>query len=189
MKSGKSLVIIVFLLILGLYFAACRKDIPIGSFSPSPVTLLKPHGFNPLLPVDNNPLTREGIELGRRLFYDPILSGDGTQSCASCHHQKDAFTDNGLKVSTGIKGIAGTRNSMPLFNLNWHDKGFFWDGRAATLRDQILMPIEDPVEMASSVNDALNRVNASAQYNTLFYKAFGKKTASRVELAKAIEHF
>jgi cytochrome c peroxidase len=189
MNKNKAFILFGIVFFLAFYFIGCRKDPIIRSFTPTPFTLSKPYTFLPFLPVNDNPMTKEGIQLGRMLFYDPILSENGTLSCEGCHNQAFAFTDNGLRVSEGIKGIAGTRNSMPIFNLNWHDKGFFWDGRAATLREQILMPIEDPIEMASTVNNALKRINSNSTYPSLFYKAFGVNQATEVELAKAIEQF
>ncbi|HEY1050856.1 MAG TPA: MbnP family protein, partial [Prosthecobacter sp.] len=102
------------------------------------------HPFNPAitqrfpqvkLPSDN-PLTQEGVALGRRLFHDPRLSINGTQSCASCHDQAHAFADP-RQFSLGAEGHVGKRNAMPLFNLAWHT-AFFWDGRAPTLRQQVL---------------------------------------------------
>jgi len=187
-NRSKVYIIVSLGVLFSAYFLACKKDPVYQNYQTTPVKLERPQFFLPFLPVDNNELTEEGIELGRFLFYDPILSEDGSQSCASCHNQIYAFTDK-LTTSVGIKGIAGSRNSMSLFNLNWHDKGFFWDGRAATLRQQILMPIEDPIEMASTVTGALERINAKPFYNELFYKAFGKQKATADELAKAIEQF
>lgn len=187
MKVGKW--ILLLFLLLTVYLISCKKDPAIQNYSPKPYSLEEPDFF-PLFPAsNNNQLTQEGVELGRMLFYDPILSQDSTQSCASCHNQKKAFTDNGLAVSVGIKGIAGSRNSMPLFNLNWHTRGFFWDGRSPTLQEQILVPIEDPIEMASTIEGALGRINNSKRYSNEFFKAFGVKKATEVELAKAIEQF
>ncbi|MEW6157452.1 MAG: cytochrome-c peroxidase, partial [Verrucomicrobiota bacterium] len=87
----------------------------------------------PALPRDN-PLTEEGVALGRQLFHDPQLSINHTQSCASCHQAEAAFIDAGRRFSIGAEGKVGSRNSMPLFNLAWKSS-FFWDGRAATLRE------------------------------------------------------
>ncbi len=95
-------------------------------------------------PEDNEP-TAAGVALGKRLFHDTRLSINNTQSCASCHHQAAAFAEP-LAVSRGAEGQNGSRNAMPLFNLAWKP-GFFWDGRAPTLRDQVLRPIQDPLEM------------------------------------------
>ncbi len=90
----------------------------------TPYVLQVPTGFpQPALPEDN-PLTVEGILLGRQLFYDPILSLDSSQSCGSCHNADYGFTDNGLKYSVGVDGSEGDRNSMPLHNLAWHHAFF-----------------------------------------------------------------
>ena len=70
---------------------------------------------------ENNTLTEEGVALGKKLFFDPILSIDSTISCGSCHSQDFAFSDNGKAVSVGVRGQVGVRNSPPLFNLAWHE--------------------------------------------------------------------
>ena len=107
--------------------------------APTPFTFENPSTLTQVaVPVDN-PLTEEGIYLGRLLFYDPIISLDSSQSCASCHHQDRAFTDPD-RLSRGVTGALGTRNSMALFNLLWHKDGFFWDGRANTLKKQVIDP-------------------------------------------------
>jgi cytochrome c peroxidase len=101
-----------------------------------------------LLP-DDVPITDLGIELGRRLFFDPILSLDSTISCASCHDPALAFTD-GRAQAIGINGRIGRRGSLSLANVGYYHTGFFWDGRATTLEEQILHPIRDSLEMASN---------------------------------------
>ncbi|MSU37008.1 MAG: hypothetical protein EXS36_18305 [Pedosphaera sp.] len=101
--------------------------------TPYPLTLSR-YFPQPMLPLDN-PLTEEGVELGRRLFHDTSLSINNSQSCASCHRAEAAFTD-ARRFSLGAEGQAGARNSMPLFNLAWKNS-FFWDGRAPTLREQV----------------------------------------------------
>jgi len=182
---------IVILVVLGVSLLqfACRKDISLLPPNPDYVDFKRPFGFPAFIPPKDNRLTEQGILLGRMLFYDPILSEDSTQSCASCHHQSAAFAHTNTQFSIGINGNIGKRNSMALFNLNWHVRGFFWDGRAATLHEQTLMPIEDPTEMASSVPAALKRINGTVRYKQMFYKAFGVKEATSVELGKAIEQF
>lgn len=137
---------------------------------------------------EDNPLTREGVELGRRLFYDPFLSGDQTQSCGSCHSPKFGFTDNGNKVSEGIRGDLGTRNAMPIFNLIWNSS-FFWDSRAETLRELALMPIENPLEMDEDVDNLLVRLNVHELYPSLFKRAFDVEEIKDEHLAKALEQF
>ncbi len=115
----------------------------------------------PALPRDN-PLTEEGVELGRRLFNDPRLSINNRQSCASCHKEADAFSDT-INLSAGAEGHTGKRNTMPIFNLAWKSS-FFWDGRATTLRDQAKGPMENPVEMHETVTNVAAKLAASGDY-------------------------
>jgi cytochrome c peroxidase len=138
------------------------------------------------LPPDN-PLTEEGVALGRRLFFDPILSVNGTQSCSSCHQAEAAFSDP-RRVSTGAHGQPGTRNSMPLFNLAWAHSGMFWDGRAPSLRQQVLMPITDPTEMGESIDNVISKLQADATYPTDFRKAHSADITAET-LAKSLEQF
>jgi cytochrome c peroxidase len=146
----------------------------------------------PTMPIPaDNPLTAEGIELGRRLFYDPILSKDSTQSCASCHKQRLAFTD-GLQFSKGIDGIAGNRNAMSLVNLGYVNKGLFWDGRVKTLEQQALKPVEDPIEMHDIWQNVESKLRKHNDYPNRFRKAFGIGNKSEItkDLAvKAIAQF
>ena len=95
------------------------------------------------IPVDN-PLTKEGIALGRKLFYDPILSKDSMQSCSSCHKPELSFTDN-MPTSKGVDGFNGRRSSMNLLDAGFQTHGLFWDGRVNTLEEQALKPVEDPL--------------------------------------------
>lgn len=155
---------------------------------PTPYTFPPAPGLPQPITKADNPLTLEGITLGRALFYDPILSGDNTQSCASCHNPVDAFTDNGKIFSTGITGAIGSRNSMPIFNLMWNNR-YFWDGRAATLRQQVLMPIQDPVEMHENLPNAIAELSASSAYKERFGKAFGDEQITAERMAKALEQF
>ena len=142
----------------------------------------------PIIPADN-PQTEEGITLGRKLFFDPILSGDGTQSCASCHQPEHAFTDP-LQFSVGIDGESGTRNSMPIFNLAWNrTEKFFWDGRAISVEDQALQPVTNPIEMHNTWENAVNSLENDAEYPELFRKAFGTKEITKELAAKAIAQF
>lgn len=113
----------------------------------------------PALPLDN-PLTEEGVYLGALLFFDPRLSINGAQSCASCHERQAAFTDPGRPTSPGAEGQTGTRNTMPLFNLAWKPS-FFWDGRAPSLREQVLQPIQNPIEMHETLDNAVAKLKSS----------------------------
>ncbi len=144
----------------------------------------------PHLP-DDNPLSVAGVELGRRLFYDPILSADSTQSCSSCHQQQKAFTD-GLRVSTGILGLQGIRNSMSLVNLAYNVNGFFWDGRSASLEEQALVPVEDHLEMNNTWEEVEDRLRRHPEYPVRFKEAFGVDRYGQINrdlVVKAIAQF
>jgi cytochrome c peroxidase len=167
--------------------AACEKEIGPAKNS-TPYTLEIPMGFPQAAPPADNPLTVEGIALGRMLFYDPILSQDSTQSCSSCHNAEFGFTDFGKKYSTGIDGIEGTRNSMPISNLLWQSD-FFWDGRVKRLNLQALMPIEDPIEMHETLPRVVAKLNRQPRYQEAFRAAFGTKKASAETLGLALEQF
>ena len=141
----------------------------------------------PRLPLDN-PLTEEGVALGRKLFHDPILSVNGKQSCSSCHKPDAGFVDGDRPVSLGAKGGEGTRNSMPLFNLAWKEK-FFWDGRAPSLRSQVLMPIQSPAEMHESLPRVREKLRSHKEYPLLFERAFGAGQVDVSRMARALEQF
>lgn len=141
----------------------------------------------PVIPADN-PLTEEGVALGRLLFYDPILSGDNTQSCASCHKQQYSFSDGGVKFSLGIKGKPGRRNTMTLVNLVWQ-QDYFWDGRAMSLEELIKFPLTDSLEMAEDTSNLVKELNAHQYYPLYFEKAFGTKKVTFALAAKALSQF
>ncbi len=137
----------------------------------------------PSLPMDN-PLLKGRVELGARLFSDTRLSRTGEVSCASCHHTEKAFTD-GLARSVGVGGRVGDKNSMPLFNLAWKEK-FFWDGRAPSLRAQVLMPIESHEEMDDSLENVVMKLGSEAPR---FERAFGSPEITAEKIALALEAF
>jgi cytochrome c peroxidase len=126
------------------------------------------------------------IALGRLLFSDPILSKDKTVSCATCHKPAFAFADTSA-VSTGVDGKKGTRNTPSAMNLRL-DTSFFWDGRAKTLEEQALVPIENPDEMNLPVDEAVKRLKRNKKYNAYFKKIFNSEPTAEF-LAKAIAAF
>ena len=138
------------------------------------------------LPADN-PLTQEGVALGRQLFHDTRLSINGTQSCASCHDQTYAFAD-ARRFSLGAQQQVGKRNAMPLFNLAWQ-QSFFWDGRASTLREQVLMPIQDKNEMNETLENVIAKLSADSDSVAAFHRAFGSAEIKAESIAKALEQF
>ena len=139
------------------------------------------------LPADNR-LTLEGVELGRALFHETRLSFNNTQSCASCHDRGAAFADAGKRFSSGAEGQGGKRNAMPLFNLAWQTE-FFWDGRTKRLRDQVLEPILDPIEMHLPLDAAVKKLSGDARYEDQFAKAFGSSTITAERLGLALEQY
>lgn len=157
-------------------------------YNPTPFTLNYPQHFPPIsFPIDN-PLTVQGVELGRKLFYDPILSGDGTQACADCHKQANAFTDP-APFSTGIDGLQGNRNAMTIINLAWAPHSLFWDGRSTSLEHQALGPVVNPIEMHNTWKNASNKLKLHPQYPKLFYEAFGTANIDSNLVVKAIAQF
>jgi cytochrome c peroxidase len=135
------------------------------------------------VPADN-PLTEEAVQLGRRLFYDKRLSGDNTVSCSTCHVQHLAFTDGKAKA-VGISGQPLAFNSMSLANLLWGTQHFFWNGRAGTLEEQALVPIQGADEMAQDLDQLIGELEADDVYPDLFRKAYGKISADNIARALA----
>lgn len=153
----------------------------------TPYTLEVPKGFpTPNIPA-NNPMTEEGIKLGRFLFYEKKLSGDLTQSCGSCHFQDNAMSDFDAK-STGIDGLQTKRHAMVIFNLAWQEF-FFWDGRRATLEEQALDPVTDPVELNADWPTVISRLEATPMYPPLFEDAFGDDNITKERVGRAIAQF
>jgi cytochrome c peroxidase len=154
---------------------------------PSPYPFQSPPFFPPMdIPADN-PLTYEGIALGRHLFWETKLSGDNTQSCGSCHMPEHSFSDNN-QFSVGITGALGNRQSMALVNLGWA-YNYFWDGRAVTLEDQVIQPVENPIEMNETWVNALQELQADPLYPPLFEAAFGSTAITQDRAAKALASF
>lgn len=164
---------------------ACKKDKV--DYEPTPYQIDIPSHFPAMQIPEDNPMTIEGVELGRFLFYEVKLSGDNTMSCASCHAPASAFSDPN-QFSVGIDGIPGNRNSMALINLGWQTS-FFWDGRSKTLEDQILEPVPNPIEMHQEWKDAVAKLNADVKYRNRFFKAFGEEGIDSTKVAKAIAQF
>ncbi len=183
------------LLLFSILFVSCsNKDNTIEEeYTPIPYLLEVPELFQqkliaPLIPT-NNPLTEEGIALGKKLFFDKKLSKDNTQSCASCHNPRNSFTDS-LRFSLGVDGLPGSRNSMPLFNLAWNfnDK-FAWDGKELSLERQALEPVRNPIEMHSSWSNVTLRLQQDQEYPKMFLNAFGTERIDSALVTKAIAQF
>lgn len=136
-----------------------------------------------------NPITNDGATLGRVLFYDKKLSANGTISCASCHKQDKGFSDDAI-LSLGFNGGTTGRHSMTLINARFYQRGrFFWDERATTLEEQVLMPFQDPVEMGMTLEQVVSKVQEQSYYLELFQKAFGSTEITSDKISKALAQF
>ena len=154
-------------------------DIPVifGSLLPSPQ-----------IPTDN-PLTEEGITLGRKLFYDRLLSEDNSIACSSCHKATEGFSDQ-RTLSIGVTGETGLRNSMPLINLAWNTQNKFnWDGSALSLEEQILGPVINPVEMNNTWENVVASLSADENYRLEFEQVFNSQEITKELVTKAIAQF
>lgn len=167
--------------------SACRQEsVDAG---PKPIPFPQPTNFPPpVYDLSSNPLTQEGFELGRKLFYEVKFSRDNSISCGSCHLQANAFTHHGHDVSHGIDDKVGTRNSPPIQNLAW-SKSFFWDGGVFNLDLQPLAPIENPVEMDEKLPVVLEKLRKDPAYPPLFNRAFGTNEINTNRVLKAMSQF
>ena len=152
-----------------------------------------PGGGLTVLANDNMPLdnvtTDHGATLGRVLFYDKKLSANGTVACASCHDQEHGFADS-EQFSLGFDGGRTRRHSMGIINARWYQTGkFFWDERASTLEDQVLMPFQDEVEMGLTLEQLVSIVKTQPYYSTLFTNAFGDSDVTTDRISKALAQF
>lgn len=135
-----------------------------------------------------NPTTDAGVALGRRLFYDPILSGDDSLPCAGCHVQAFAFSDAGNAFSRGIHGDLGTVNAPAIVNAGFSAR-FFWNGRSPTLEAQALEPVPNEIEMDLPWNEAIAKLSAHPEYPQLFERAFGRPEIDADRVTQAIAQF
>jgi cytochrome c peroxidase len=190
--------LIFFALIIFFITFSCGKD-PVADpgdltsivYKPENYPLTIPAGLPSLSDSLLKALTRDGVQLGRHLFYDPILSSDSSMSCSSCHNPHLAFTDN-QALSLGVTGMLGTRSSMSILNTVYFNKGMFWDGRVAGLKEQAIEPVQNPIELHEIWPNVLEKLKRHPDYPAMFRKAFGINSKSEItkELAaQAISQF
>lgn len=163
------------ILVLTGLLSSCASDPDLNEMEAGNkvLTLELPKGFPyPDIPVDNQP-TQNRIDLGKKLFFDPVLSRDSTVSCASCHHIDKAFTD-GLPVSQGIDGQHTMRNAPSILNVAYQPY-MFWDGGVPTIEQQVLSPISSPVEMDFDANKIVERLKNNQEYVDMFKKAYNQE--------------
>ena len=154
-----------------------------------PMTLAKPTNFPDFAyNFTNNQFNSDAFKLGRALFYDGLLSRDGTISCGSCHQQTSSFSHPGHAFSHGIDDKLGTRNAPAIQNLAFQFD-FFWDGGVNNLDLFSLAPIQNPVEMDETLLNVLNKLKATTRYPPLFEKAFGSPEINTQTFNKALSQF
>lgn len=157
--------------------------------SQTKVDFFVPQGWvKPVYDFKKEPLTKEKIELGKMLFYDPILSEDSTISCASCHLQNTNFTHVDHDLSHGIYGRKGTRNTLSIINIAWNTS-FMWDGGINHIEVQPLAPLENSAEMNSSLPKALEKINKQDLYKKLSVNAYGTSTLTGQYFLKALAQY
>jgi cytochrome c peroxidase len=174
------------LLITAILCAKSPAPVPNDTL-PDDLTLDKvPLGLGKRPESKDNPLTAQRVAVGRRLFFDPILSRDKTVACATCHRPEHGFSSPDTRP-IGIGGKEGTRRAPSLLN-RAYGTAFFWDGRAKSLEEQALEPIANPVEMGSSVQEAVSRLQTDPKYKDQFAKAFDDGVTA-ANIGKALASF
>ncbi|WP_228451726.1 cytochrome-c peroxidase [Chryseobacterium sp. SN22] len=178
---------LLFLSVLTLF--SCADD-PMEPLSEDEVYLLeKPSGFPEItFDVTENPVTVNGVALGKQLFYEGRLSRNNTISCGFCHIQEYAFTHHGHNVSHGIDDRLGIRNAPPLQNMAFL-KNYTWDGAGHHLDERSLVPITTDFEMDSSLPEAVGKLNADPKYKKLFKAAYGNENITGEKVLKALSQF
>lgn len=156
-------------------------------YQTTPYQIITPFGFPDMIVPVNNQLTVEGIELGKKIFNDPILSANNTLSCSGCHIKNNSFTNN-TRFSTGVDNIEGSRNASALINLGWNTS-FNWDGSANTLEEQAFEPVTNPIEMHDTWVNVENKLNNDITYINLFKNAFGIDYIDSNHIVKALAQF
>ena len=156
-------------------------------FQPTPYVINTPYGFPDMIIPFDNPLTVQGVELGKKLFNDPILSADNSLSCSGCHIQNNSFTNN-TQYSVGIDNIEGFRNASALINLGWNTS-FNWDGSITTLEDQAFEPVTNPIEMHDTWLNVESKLNNDSTYLVMFKNAFNIDYIDSVHVVEAIAQF
>lgn len=153
------------------------------------IELIYPKNWpKPVYNFEENPLLKSKIELGRKLFYDPNLSLDGTISCSSCHLSYTGFTHVDHALSHGIGDSIGRRNSPVLINLAWNSS-FMWDGAINNIEVQGIAPIEHPSEMGEKLSNVINKLQTTTGYPELFLEAFGDSIITGQHFLKALSQF
>ena len=186
MKRPRLLLLLVVATVSALAVGGCGETGPEEVRGPE-LLEIDTGGLPPMPAFPENPTTVQGVALGRRLFHDPLLSGDGTQSCADCHQQAFGFGEN-ARFSVGIDGTPGTRNAQVIVNPAWQEF-MFWDGRRGSLEDQARDPVVNPAEMAAEWSEVVARIASDPTYPGMFSAAFGSAEVTEDRVVQAIAQF
>jgi len=180
---------IVLLLAALMSFTACSEEV-IQPLDKDEVYPLQFPSYFPDMTFDktSNPVTKNGVELGRKLFYEGKLSRNNTISCGFCHIQENAFTHHGHNVSHGVDDRIGIRNAPPIQNMIFL-KRYMWDGVIHNLNEQPIIPITDVNEMDSSMPEAITKLKEDPKYKKLFAAAYGDENITGERVLKALSQF
>lgn len=172
-----------------IQISACKDKDNNNLLSKDVIAFTVPSHFPaPHYNLENNPINEASFQLGKMLFYDPILSSDSTVSCATCHAQVHGFADHNMKFSEGVNGMLGERNSPALSNLAWHPH-FMWDGGINHIEVMSFAPITNPVEMNEDMAHVVQKLAAQTKYTNQFAAAFGSVEITDQKVLKALAQF
>ncbi len=189
MKTRFTISLILLFFIGVTAMEACKKNDAKTNVHVNPLTIDIPPGFPAITDAfKNNPITQEGFDLGKKLFYDGRLSKDGNISCASCHQQFAGFATFDHNLSHGFNNQFTTRNAPGLANLAWY-KEFHWDGGIKNLEVQPLAPLTAPNEMAETVENVLLKLKQDQDYRNKFKAAFGTEDINSQLMLRALSQF
>ncbi len=178
-----------FLVLLLFFSSGCNNEELITPTKLThPIKLDIPSNFPPISDNINNPLTSEGVALGRLLFFDTRLSGSNSISCSSCHRPELAFSDAVAQTNVGATGIPLPRNSSALINLAWAGNGLLWDGAAVSLESQATLPIADLHEMSQKLPELEIELKQVPDYVSRFRLVFNDEVKAEL-IAKALAQF
>lgn len=188
MKKGIIILFAGLLITACSFIYSCSKKVD-ADHQTTPINFVVPPGFpEPQYKFEGNPLTKEGFELGRKLFYDGNLSKDGNFSCASCHQQFAAFATFDHDLSHGFNNQFTTRNAPGLFNMVWL-KELHWDGSINHIEVQPLAPLTAPNEMAEDINNLIAKLKSDNTYKKMFKSAYGDEDINSQRMLKALAQF
>ena len=182
--------ILLLVIMLQFFTTSCKKETPqIQPIQSTAWTFPKPSSFPlPVYTFENNTYSPARFALGKHLFYDPILSLDSTESCATCHAQSHGFADHNIPFSKGVDGSFGTRNAPPVFNMAWSPL-FFWDGRVQLLDHFSIGPITNPIEMKETSDHVIAKLNKNKIYRAKFKAAYNVDSITEEKLQLALSQY